>query len=119
MKKPFTLFLLLGLLLNLYLFYPVISLNINNKEFSNLAKECELSKKDIASLDVVGENESIDTRVNLFMTAKANEFSCFDLELLEKKLLANRVSEKKIKYLKLKSISKDPKLVERMDSYNQ
>ena len=53
------------------------------------------------------------------MNAKANEFSCFDLELLENELLAKRVSQEKINYLKLKSIVKDPKLIENMDSENQ
>ena len=53
------------------------------------------------------------------MNAKANEFSCFDLVLLENELLANRVSKEKIKFLKLQSISKDPTLIEKIDSYNQ
>ena len=86
---------------------------------NSLSIKCEQSKKDLASLDLIGERESIETRVNLFMNAKANEFSCFDLVLLENELLANRVSKEKIQFLKLQSISKDPTLIEKIDSYNQ
>lgn len=107
------------LLISWYIFNPIISLKIQEEKFINLSEECEKSKKGLASLDLLGERESIETRVNLFMNAKANEFSCFDLELLENELLAKRVSQEKINYLKLKSIAGDPKLIENMDSEDQ
>lgn len=106
------------LLISWYILNPIISLKIQEEKLINLSEECEKSKKDLASLDLVGERESIETRVNLFMNAKANEFSCFDLVLLENELLANRVSKEKIKFLKLQSIRKDPKLIEKINSYN-
>jgi hypothetical protein len=106
------------LLICWYIFNPIISLKIQEEKLINLSEECTKSKKDLASLDLVGERESIETRVNLFMNAKANEFSCFDLLLLEKELLAKRVSKEKIKFLKLQSLRKDPKLIEKVDLYN-
>ena len=110
---------LICLLIGWYILHPIISLKIQEEKFSYLYKKCEESKKDLASLDIIGKKESIETRVNLFMNTKANEFSCFDLVLLENKLLANRVSKEKIKFLQLQSISKDPTLIEKVDSYNQ
>jgi hypothetical protein len=119
MRKPLIITLLIGGFISLYIFYPIAQLHFSKNTFTNLVRECEKSKKDLQSLDIIGEKESIETRVNLFMNAKANEFSCFDLELLENELLAKRVSQEKINYLKLKSIAGDPKLIENMDSENQ
>ena len=102
-----------------YMLYPIMIMGMYLDRLNSLSIKCEQSKKDLASLDLIGERESIETRVNLFMNAKANEFSCFDLVLLENKLLANRVSKEKIQFLKLQSISKDPTLIEKIDSYNQ
>lgn len=110
---------LIGFFVCWYIFNPIISLKTQEEKFTNLTKKCQKSKKELQSLDIIGEKESIETRVNLFMNAKANEFSCFDLELLENELLAKRVSQEKINYLKLKSIAGDPKLIENMDSENQ
>lgn len=118
MKKLFITILLVGSAQVIYFFYPVFVIQISKNELINLAVECEKSKGDMESIDVIGKNESIETRVNLFMNAKANEFNCFDLELLENKLLAKRVSIEKINYLKLKSIAKDPKLIENVNSNN-
>ena len=118
MNKLINLTTLLGIIFVIYLFYPNISFSVSKNKLINLAKECEQSKKDLHSLDIIGEKETIETRVNLFINAKANEFSCFDLKLLENELLAKRVSQEKINYLKLKSIAKDPKLIENMDSDN-
>ena len=119
MKKSTNLIILAGGFFISYLSYPLINFSISKNTFTNLVRECEKSKKDLQSLDIIGEKESIETRVNLFMNAKANEFSCFDLELLENELLAKRVSQEKINYLKLKSFAGDPKLIENMDSENQ
>ena len=102
-----------------YMLYPIMIMGTYSDRLNSLSIKCEQSKKDLASLDLIGERESIETRVNLFMNAKANEFSCFDLVLLENELLANRVSKEKIQFLKLQSISKDPTLIEKIDSYNQ
>jgi hypothetical protein len=119
MRKPLIITVLIGGFISLYIFYPIAHLNFSKNTFTNLVRECEKSKKDLQSLDIIGEKESIETRVNLFINAKANEFSCFDLELLENELLAKRVSQEKINYLKLKSIASDPKLIENIDSDNQ
>lgn len=119
MRKLLIITLLIGGFISLYIFYPIAQLHFSKNELINLSKECEKSKQDFRSLDIIGEKESIETRVNLFINAKANEFSCFDLELLENELLAKRVSQEKINYLKLKSIFKNPKLIENMDSENQ
>ena len=120
MKKFITIIIsFIGFIFVWQLSYPEISFYIYKQKYTKLVSLCENSKKDLASLDLIGKRESIETRVNLFMNAKANEFSCFDLVLLENELLANRVSKEKIQFLKLQSISQDPKLIERIDSNNQ
>lgn len=108
-------FFLVVSIFSYYLLYPQISIHLYKNQFVQLSYKCEQSKDDIALLDYIGKKEAIETRVNLFMNAKANEFSCFDLALLENKLLSRQVSKKQIDYLKLQSVSKDPKLIERMD----
>ena len=118
MKKLTNFVILVGVFFISYLSYPAINFSISKNTFINLVRECEKSKNDLQSLDIISENESIETRVNLFMNAKANEFSCFDLKLLENELLASRVSQEKINYLKIKSISKDPLLIENMNLEN-
>lgn len=116
MKKfIITTFFLVAIIFSYYLLYPLASIHIYKNEFIQLSYKCEQSKDDIASLDYIGKKESIETRVNLFMNAKANTLSCFDLALLEKKLLSKQVSKKQIDYLKLQSVKKDPTLIERMD----
>ena len=118
-KVSIYIFLISFISISWYMVSPSIILKIKSNHFVSLSINCQKSKKYSAELDIVGKKESIETRVNLFMNTKANEFSCFDLELLEDELLAKRVSQEKINYLKLKSIVKDPKLIENMDSENQ
>ena len=118
-KMSFFIFLFAVVFICWYIFLPTVIMNINSGHFVSLSIDCQKSKKYLAELDSVGLKESIDTRINLFMNAKANEFSCFDLELLENELLANRVSQEQIKYLKLKSIAKYPKLIGNLESEKQ
>ena len=115
--KKFTIiaFFLVVSIFSFHLLYPLISFHAYKNEFVQLSNKCEQSKKDIASLNHIGKKETIETRVNLFMNAKANEFSCFDLTLLENKLLSRKVSKKQIDYLKLQSVRKDPVLIDRME----
>ena len=92
--------------------YPEIQFYLNKSKLNNLNIDCENAKRDYSNLDEIGINESDETRVNLFMNAKHNLTACFDLELLEKKLLSQGVNLKKIEFQKLNSISSDPDLIE-------
>ena len=119
--KKFTIitFFLVASIFSYHLLFPLISIHAYKNEFIQLSNKCEHSKNDIALLDHIGKKEAIETRVNLFMNAKANEFSCFDLALLENKLLSRQVSKKQIDYLRLQSVRKDPSLIDRMDIDNK
>ena len=105
-------FLILVLAFIGFFSYPEIQLHLNKSKLTTMNIECENAKRDYSNLDEIGINESDETRVNLFMNAKHNLNTCFDLELLEKKLISQRVSLKKIEFQKLNSISSDPDLIE-------
>jgi hypothetical protein len=47
--------------------YPIMIMGMHSDRLNSLSIKCEQSKKDLASLDLIGERESIETRVNLFM----------------------------------------------------
>ena len=111
MKKILVVFSL-ALIANLiYIAYPTIMLSFYSKDLQNLALECEQANIQMQRIDQITAQETIETRVNLFMNTKFNQMKCFDLQALEQKLYANRVSQESIANSKQDIFKKYPALV--------
>jgi hypothetical protein len=113
MKRLYLLSLLLiGLLFSYLFFGNEIKLSFYKNDLLTQEKLCQQAKRDFMLQDNVTINESNETKVNVFLNAKYNMNTCYDLELLRSKLIAEGISQKKIKYLELKAIESDSGLIE-------
>jgi hypothetical protein len=88
-------------LIGTYLIYPNIYLRYHSKTLESLTVECLDAQAYYDQIDLLTEYETIDTRVNVFMNAEFNQSFCYDLEVFESQLLANRVSLEAINFVKL------------------
>ena len=113
MKRLYLLSLLLiGLLFSFLFFGNEIKLSFYKNDLLTQEKLCQQAKRDYMQQDNVTINESDETKVNVFLNAKYNMNTCYDLELLRSKLIADGISQEKIKYLELKAIESDSGLIE-------
>ena len=82
------------------------------EECEQKEKLCQNAKRDFEFQDTLTVQESNETKVNVFMNAKYNLHSCYDLELLKRQLISNGVSPEKLKFLELKAVENDGDLIE-------
>ena len=112
MKQLSIIFLLTSLFAGYGLFGDDMKLAFYKADLLEQEKLCQNAKRDFMQQDNIAINESDETKVNVFMNAKYNMNTCYDLELLRSKLISEGISPEKIKYLELKAIESDSSLIE-------
>ena len=112
MKKLSIILVLIGLFAGYGFFADDIKLSFYEDTLLKQEKLCQNAKRDFEVQDTLTVQESNETKVNVFMNAKYNLHSCYDLELLKRQLISSGVSPEKLKFLELKAIENDGDLIE-------
>ena len=99
------------LIFTFYFIYPTFYFFINKNTFKELVKDCLNSERFISMLDEITENESVDTKVNVFLNAKFNQTFCADMIVRENEMISYGVSKEKIDLIKSEVIGENTNLI--------
>ena len=99
------------LIFTFYFIYPTFYFFINKNTFKELVKDCLYSERFISMLDEITENESVDTKVNVFLNAKFNQTFCADMIVRENEMISYGVSKEKIDLIKSEVIGENTNLI--------